>query len=117
MPRALFLAIALAACSDPADRAAKARIFSPEEPAPDVQRAQQKIAVSEASTNAAVWARIWRMDRLEATRRLGGHRATTTSTWKWTRGSRIVTLVEDARFETDATGNFHSTLTNDQDAG
>lgn len=113
---AALIAVA-GACTDPRDLAAKERIFSPEEPAPEIQRAKESIAVGQASTEAVVWTRIWTMDRAEATRRIGAHRATTTTEWKWTRGQRTVSLVEDARFETDAKGDFHTTLTNNEDAG
>lgn len=118
MRRALFvLALIAVACADEADRAAKARIFSPEDPAPDLQRAAEALDSSGASSDPALWKRLWTMDRLEATRRLGAHKATTKVSLKWTRAGRTVDLVEEYKFETDANGDFRAVIQNDEDAG
>jgi hypothetical protein len=115
---AALLGLAVAACnSSSTDQAAKARIFSPEEPAIDVRRAAESIDVDAAATDGDIWARLWRMDRMEATRRIGGHRATSKVNFKWTRAGKTVELNEEALLEVDADGQFHATLTNDQDAG
>jgi hypothetical protein len=107
----------LAGCTDKVDRLAKERIFSPEEPAAELQRAKAPLAVKDAATDPAVFKRLLTMDRLEATRRLGGHRATTTLRLKWTRAGRTVTLAEEDRLQIDAEGRFRATSTNDEDAG
>lgn len=109
--------LALAGCTDAADRAARDRIFSPEDPSPDLLRAAEKLDVSQAGSDAAVWARLLRMDRLEATRRLGAHEASTQVSFEWTRDGRKVRLSEEYAFRTDAEGSFQTTITNDQDAG
>lgn len=109
--------VALAGCPDAADRAARDRIFSAEDPSPDLLRAAQKLDVAQAGADAAVWARLLQMDRLEATRRLGAHEASTTVSFEWTRDGRKVDLVETYAFRTDAEGSFQATITNDQDAG
>lgn len=111
------LVAAVAGCADPADRAAKARIFSPEEPAEDLQRAKEPLAVRDAATDPAVFRRLLTMSRLEATRRLGAHRATTTVQFRWTRAGRTVALTEKDELVTDASGQFRAVTTNDQDAG
>lgn len=113
--RALLLA--LCACADPVDQAAKARIFSPEEPAEDVLRAREAIAADRAGMDAAVERRILRMDRLEAARRLGAHKAVTTVKFAWIREGRTVALAEKHELAVDAEGQFRAVSTNDQDAG
>jgi hypothetical protein len=118
-PARRWLALALlgAACSDAADRAAKARIFSPEEPATEVVRAREPIDPAALGTDAAAWNRVWKMDRREVTERIGAHKARSDVTFRWSRGGRAVSLKEEQKFETDAAGGFRARLTNDQDAG
>jgi hypothetical protein len=114
----LLLLVATVACNgSKADRAARARIFSAEEPASDVKKANETLAVADAPSDGAVWLRLWRMDQLEVTRRLGGHKSTSKVTFQWKRGEKTVELTEQSEFATDAQGQFHAKLTNDQDAG
>lgn len=118
LPRVVAVALVLAAgCSNKLDQAAKARIFSPEEPAADIQRAAESIQVPDAASDGALWDRLWRMDRLEVTHRIGAHRAHGTVHFKWSLGDREVALGEEQLFETDAAGDFHATSTNTQDGG
>jgi hypothetical protein len=114
LPLGLLLAVG---CSNKLDQAAKARVFSPEEPTPDIQRAGESLQVADAATDGAVWDRLWRMDRLEVTHRIGSHRAHGTAHFKWTLGDHVVDLGEDQLFETDTAGYFHATETNTQDSG
>jgi hypothetical protein len=114
----LLLAAALAlACTDAADKAAKARVFSPEEPAEELLRAREPIAVDRLAQDPAVLARVVAMDRMEATRRLGAHRAVTTVRFTTRRGARAVSLSERHELATDASGQFRAVSTNDQDTG
>ncbi len=112
----LLPALALA-CSSRTDQAARNRIFSPEEPPSDVQRAAEPIQVDDAGTDGAVWSRIWRMERLEVTHRIGPHKAHATIHFKWSRAGRVVELTEEQSFETNAEGEFDAIDTNDQDSG
>jgi hypothetical protein len=114
---AIAALLALAACADPADRAAKTRVFSPEEPDPALLRAKEPIDVTKADTSAAVLSRVLTMDRLEAARRLGAHRALTTIRFNLRRGDRTVSLSEKHELWIDADGQYRAVTTNDQDAG
>jgi hypothetical protein len=115
---ALLLLVPLAlACTDQADKAAKARVFSPEEPAEELLRAKEPIAVDRLAGDAGLLARVVSMDRLEATRRLGAHRAVTTVRFSARRGERTVGLSEKHELATDAQGQFRAVSTNDQDTG
>ena len=109
--------VASLACTEKVNKAAKQRIFSPEEPAADVQLANEPISVSSAASDPAVWARLWRMDRREVTHRIGAHRASAKVNFKWVRGEHVVALAEEYQFETDTEGQFHAVITNDQDSG
>lgn len=112
-----LIALAPGACADAADRAAKARIFSPEEPPSAILRAREPLDVSAAGGNAAIWQRIWRMDRREVTERLGAHTAAADVKFRWTRAGRTVALAEEQRFETDGAGQFRARISNDQEGG
>lgn len=113
----LAAALLLAACSNKLDQTAKQRVFSPEDPSADIQRANEELKVGEAATDGALWSRLWKMDRLEATHRIGAHKSKANVHFKWTRASRTVELTEDQLFETQKDGSFHATVTNDQDSG
>lgn len=111
------LAILASGCTSEADRAAKARIFSPEDPSPDLLKAAEELDVAQASSDPALWTRLLHMDRLESTRRIGGHEAKSQVKFNWTRAKEVVSLTENYAFATDANGHFTTTITNDQDAG
>ncbi len=113
----VLVALVALACSNKLDQAAKARIFSPEEPPSDLQRAAETLPIDKLVTDGAVWSRVWQMDRLEVTHRIGPHKAHASVHFRWTRAGRTVELTEDQSFETSADGQFHATLTNDQDSG
>lgn len=113
----LLAAGAALGCGNKLDEAAKARVLRPEDPPPDVQRAAQALDIDDAATDGALWDRLWRMDRLEVTRRIGAHKAHGTVHFKWTLGDRAVELTETQALETDASGQFHASVMNDQDTG
>jgi hypothetical protein len=75
---ALALCAGTAGCSDPADKAAKKRIFSAEDPPQAVAAASQKLPPQDAADNAVIARRILGMGAAEATERLGAHRYTAT---------------------------------------
>ncbi|MFM2152600.1 MAG: hypothetical protein RL199_1035 [Pseudomonadota bacterium] len=113
----LLSAAALAACAKPADKAAKARVFSAEEPSPEALRAKEPVEVGQLATDAAVLHRVLAMDRAEATRRLGAHKAASKVAFTWTMGEKEVALEEQHRLETDAEGRFRAVSTTDAETG
>ncbi|HZI09719.1 MAG TPA: hypothetical protein VE153_04950, partial [Myxococcus sp.] len=69
----LALALAAVGCTDPVDKAAKARIFSPEDPPKVVASAKQKLPPEDVASNPQVARRILGMDAAEVTERVGPH--------------------------------------------
>ncbi len=82
-PVVTALCLALLACSDPVDKAAKARIFSPEDPPQAVAAASEKLPPQDVADKPAVARRVLGMSAAEATERIGAHRYTATVTWEW----------------------------------
>lgn len=95
MKRLPFIALVLlCACKDPVDQAAKARIFSPEDPPQAVAAASQKLPPEEAADSVAISRRILGMGAAETTERIGPHTYTATISWEWTAGGKNVRLKE-----------------------
>ncbi|WP_338869747.1 hypothetical protein [Myxococcus stipitatus] len=123
MKSAVTLAVALSAagCSDPVDKAAKARIFSPEDPPKVVASAQQKLPPEDVADNPQVARRILGMDAAEVTERLGPHRYQATLGYEWTASdSNPVKLTETRTFRAGpggVSGDFHGVLENSRDQG
>ena len=81
---AAALALAAVACQDPVDKAAKARIFSPEDPPKVVASAAEKLPPEDVADNPRVARRILSMDAAEMTERLGPYAYKATVTYEWT---------------------------------
>jgi hypothetical protein len=117
----LALALAAAGCTDPVDKAAKARIFSPEDPPKVVASAQQKLPPEEVADNPQVARRILGMDAAEVTERLGPHRYQATLGYEWTSAeANPVKLTETRTFRAGpggVSGDFHGVLENSRDQG
>jgi len=117
----LALALAAVGCSDPVDKAAKARIFSPEDPPKVVASAQQKLPPEDVADNPQVARRILGMDAAEVTERLGPHRFQSTVSYEWTAAdSNPVKLTETRSFRAGpggVSGDFHGVLENSRDQG
>ncbi len=111
---------ALAACTDPADKAAKKRIFSPEDPPQAVAAASEKLPPQDAADNPAIARRILGMGAAEATERLGAHHAVATIDWEWTQAGKSIRLKE-TRDLVDGpggiSGDFAAKLSNTNNAG
>lgn len=105
------------ACASEEDRAAKARIFSPEEPLRHVVLAGETIDVSRAAADRQGWERIVGMTRLESLERIGPHRGEGEVRFTWSKGRRRVALTEEYRFAIDAAGDFRAQIMNDEDEG
>ncbi len=116
----LGVAAGLTGCSDPVDKAAKARIFSPEDPPRAVSSALESLPPQDAATDARVARRILGMGAAETTQRLGAHKYQSTVTFEWTHGPRGLKL-EEARTLLAGPGgydgDFHATLENSRDQG
>lgn len=97
MKRLVFLiSLSLAACSDPVDKAAKQRIFSPEDPPQAIASAKQKLAPEEVADNPVVARRVLGMGAAEATERIGAHKFVATVTYEWSAvGRPNLKLVEN----------------------
>lgn len=87
---AVVLVCAALGCADPEDLAAKARIFSPEDPPQAVAAASEPLA----DAKPADAARILTMSGAEATERLGAHRFHAEVNWEWSDGTTRVSLEE-----------------------
>ncbi len=112
--------LALAACSDPVDKAAKKRIFSPEDPPQAVAAASQKLPPEEAADNPAIARRILGMGAAEVTERIGPHRYASTVTWEWTQGGKNLRLKETRELLSGrggVSGDFFARLSNDREQG
>jgi hypothetical protein len=115
----MMAAAALAACSDPEDRAAKKRIFSPEDPPKAVASAAEQLPPEALPRDPSLARRVLGMGAAEATERLGPHKWTATVQFEWT-GPRSVKLEETRTLLVGAggvDGDFHATLENSRNQG
>lgn len=123
MKRAIPIALALlaAACTDPVDKAAKQRIFSPEDPPKAVARANEPLAADKVDQDPALERRILEMGEDEATERIGPHVESATITFDWTAlNAAPVSLTETRTLEAGkggVEGDFHATVENTRDQG
>jgi hypothetical protein len=114
-------AVASWSCNrDAADRAAKKRIFSPEDPPKVVASAKEKLSPENLGSDPTLARRVLRMDAAEATERLGAHRYQATVKFEWgTRGSQL-DLTENRSLEAGAgglSGDFHAVVGNTHEQG
>jgi hypothetical protein len=116
----LLFTLALVSCSDPVDKAAKARIFSPEDPPLAVAAASQKLAPEEVADKPEIARRVLGMSAAEAVERLGPHKLTAKITFEWSGNGRNDRLVEDRSLVLGpggVSGDFHATQSNSSDQG
>lgn len=110
-----------AACTDPVDRAARERIFSPEDPPQAIAAAKQKLAPEEVAENPVISRRVLGMGAAEATERIGAHRFTATVTYEWSAvGRPNLKLVENRTLLAGpggVSGDFVGTQENSRDQG
>jgi len=86
--------LALSACKDPVDQAAKKRIFSAEDPPQAVAAASQKLPPEEVAASVAISRRILGMGAAETTERIGPHTYNASVTWDWSSDGKTVRLKE-----------------------
>ncbi|HET9452387.1 MAG TPA: hypothetical protein VFO83_15970 [Aggregicoccus sp.] len=114
------LSLALPACQDPVDKAAKERIFSPEDPPKTVTAAAEPLPPGDVAEDARVARRILGMDTAEATERLGPHLYTADLVTEWVGGTGGVKLTEKRTLRAGAggvAGDFHGVVENSRDQG
>ena len=120
-PRLLTAGLALlAACSDPVNRAAKERIFSPEAPPPVVSSAKESLDPQKLASDPKLAHRVVDMGSAEVTERLGPHRFSAEVSFTWTAGKDMVKLTETRLLESAAggvAGDFHARIDNSRDQG
>jgi hypothetical protein len=115
------LALGAAACTDPVDKAAKARIFSPEDPPKVVASAAEKLPPQDVADNPYIARRILGMEAAEVTERLGPHSYKATVNYEWTtRDAPPVKLSETRTLRAGqggVSGDFHGVVENSRDQG
>ncbi|MEW5743151.1 MAG: hypothetical protein AB1938_29825, partial [Myxococcota bacterium] len=123
-PVVIALLLSLSACSDPVDKAAKARIFSPEDPPQAVAAASEKLPPQDVADKPAVARRVLGMSAAEATERIGAHRYTASISWEWSggpgNGGRTVRLKESRELLAGPggmSGDFFAALSNTNNMG
>ncbi len=107
-------------CTDPVDKAAKKRIFSPEDPPKAIASASEKLRPEDVADHAEVARRILGMGAAETTERIGPHHFTATVTFEWTGAGHVTKLVENRSLRAGpggVSGDFHGTLDNSRDQG
>ena len=112
--------VLLAACSNPVDRAAKERIFSPEDPPPVVASAKEALDPQKLASDPKLARRVLDMGPAEVTERLGPHRFSAEVSFTWTAGKDNVKLSENRLLESatgGVAGDFHARLDNSRDQG
>jgi hypothetical protein len=120
-PRFLIAGLLLlAACSNPVDRAAKERIFSPEDPPPVVASAKEALDPQKLGSDPKLAHRVLDMGPAEVTERLGPHRFSAEVSFTWTAAKDSVKLSETRLLESatgGVAGDFHARLDNSRDQG
>ncbi len=121
MRRLFLIALVGIACTDPVDKAAKKRIFSPEDPPQAVAAASQKLPPEDVADNPEIARRVLGMGAAEATERIGAHEFTATLSYEWTTtGSKNVLLKETRTLKAGSGGvggDFQAVVENSRDQG
>jgi hypothetical protein len=107
-------------CTDPVDKAAKQRIFSPEDPPKVVASAAEELPAKDAGKDPRISRRILRMSAAETTERLGAHLYTADVAFEWTGPKGGVKLDEKRTLVSGAggvSGDFHGVVENSRRQG
>jgi hypothetical protein len=122
MRRAFVLLLCVFACKRPGDEAARARIFSPEEPANVSPEAKERLDARSLESNDKVAERILHMPQKEIAQRLGAHRAEQRVQFAWFRGPGLpdggseVSIAEETTLQQSG-DDFSVRLVNDHNQG
>jgi hypothetical protein len=124
MRRALLLALLLSsACKRTEDEAARARIFSPEQPVGTLPEAKEQLDPRRLADDPELSRRVLRMQRREIEQRLGPHKAQQRVQFAWFRGPGLPdggsesSLAEEATLLDAPGGDFSLRLVNDHNQG
>jgi hypothetical protein len=110
-------ALALSACPDAVDKAAKQRIFSPEEPPKEQLAASQPIDVEKAADDAELTYHVLAMSAAEAYERIGPFKFTATASYEWTYGKSTVSLSEKRSLDQAGASEYALHTENNRDSG
>ncbi len=116
----MAVSIAAGACTDPLDRAAKKRIFSPEDPPKVIASAAEKLNAGKLSDSAQTARRVLRMGAAEVTERIGPHQFNAMVRYEWTGAGRSEQLVEKRVLVAGSggvSGDFQGSVDNSRDQG
>ncbi len=112
-----LLLLLFAKCVDPVDRAAKQRIFSPEEPTKAKGAAAQHVPAHRLADDPALMERVFSMNSVEVWERIGPFRYTAEAAFEWTRKEKTVRLRETRELEQASISEFHLRTDNSRDHG
>jgi hypothetical protein len=113
----------LLSCKRGGDEAARARIFSPEQPVGAAAEAKEPIDARRLADDPALAARVLHMPQSEIEARLGPHKAQQRVQFAWFRGPGLpdggseVSLSEETTLQQASSGDFSVRLVNDHNQG
>ena len=114
---------AVICCKRSEDEAARARIFSPEQPVGAAAEAKEPLDARRLADDAALAQRVLHMPQSEIEARLGAHKAQQRVQFAWFRGPGLpdggseVSLSEETMLSQAARGDFSVRLVNDHNQG
>src|SRR3981081_1410730 len=125
MRRTVLAAVLLlaASCKRSEDEAARARMFSPEQPVGELPQAQEKIDAARLGDSPEQPRRVLHMRRAESEQRLGPHKAQQRVQFAWFRGPGLpdggseVSLAEETTLLEAPGDDFSVRLVNDHNQG
>ncbi|HWV38520.1 MAG TPA: hypothetical protein VN033_08575 [Vulgatibacter sp.] len=107
----------VSACTSAEDRAAKERIFSPEDPPRVLLAARERLDPARLPKDAALRERVFSMHAEEARARFGPHEQKVRVSFRWSDGEREVKLTEDRSVALAGRDDFHVVVENDERQG
>jgi len=111
------------ACKRSEDEAARARIFSPEQPVGTLPEAKEQLDVTRLAEDPELARRVLHMQRREIEQRLGAYKAHQRVQFAWFRGPGLpdggseVSLAEETTLQEAPGGDFSLRLVNDHNQG
>ena len=121
---ALFAALLMAlSCKRSEDEAARARIFSPQQPVGELQEAKEKLDASKLAEDPRLARRVLHMSRRELEQRIGSYKAQQRVQFAWFRGPGLpdggseVSLAEETTLLEAPGDDFSVRLVNDHNQG
>ena len=119
----LVAALCAASCKRTEDEAARARIFSPEQPVGELPEAKETLQAGQLADDPALARRVLHMPRREIDQRIGPHRAQQRVQFAWFRGPGLpdggseVSLAEETTLLEAPGDDFSVRLVNDHNQG